>query len=148
MEPSLAGGRRGYQHKHSQSNNDDDENTGIYTTRRHNNCTSSTLPFPHFPPPPHYPPPPSSSPSSNDIEYQEQQQQQKKRNGRNSAVDSDSVGGGKMHRYPDDLDSIELCIEAEQQSLSTTKSYKGGNNMVLGGSIMDTGATEPQVGMI
>lgn len=145
MEPSLAGGRRGYQQKHSQSNNDNDENVSMYTTRRHNNGTSSTLPFPHFPPPPHYPPPPPSATSSlNDIDYQEHQHQT--RNGRNSAVDS--VGGGKMHRYPDDLDSIELCIEAEQHSLSTTKSYKGGNNMVLGATIMDTGATEPQVGII
>lgn len=130
MEPSLAGGRRGFHHhqhhqpqhlyqnqppKHDMHSLDDiDDVMYLPATVHHNHRytngiatasssllddtlgTTATLPFPHFPPPPDYPPP------------QHQLQQLKYSN-----TDNNTIGGKKLHRYPDDVDSIELCLEPE-----------------------------------
>lgn len=84
------------------NNNNNTVEESTYTSNRFNNCSPSA--FPHFPPPPDYPPPEN----------------------KHSSTCSGS-GGRKVHRYPDDTDTIELCLEDETANNTGSRSF---NNCV------------------
>lgn len=121
---SLASGRRSYQqrpqkhHHYLNRQLEDEDNIITYATHRYNNNTSAgtigsstsnisstgvaqSQLFPHFPPPPRYPPPSTTT----------------------TARKKEKSTTGTMHRYPGNIDSIELCLEPEA-SLSTMNSNK------------------------
>lgn len=93
------------------NNNNNNNNTteeSTYTSNRFNNCSPS--PFPHFPPPPDYPPP---------------------ENKHNSTCIGS--GGRKVQRYPDDTDTIELCLEDEPANNTGSRSFNNSVGRRVGG---------------
>lgn len=92
------------------NNNNNNNNTveeTTYTSNRFNNCSPS--PFPHFPPPPDYPPP---------------------ENKHNSTC---AGSGRKVQRYPDDTDTIELCLEDEPANNTGSRSFNNSVGRRVGG---------------
>lgn len=173
MEPSLAGGRRGFHHhqqhhqpqqlyqnqppKHDMHSLDDIDDVmylpaTVHHSHRYTNgiatassssssldntlATTVTLPFPHFPPPPDYPPP------------QHQQQQLKYSSTDNNTIGGSAIGGKKMQRYPDDVDSIELCLEPEPKPSYHTMGghHRGAERGGVSAAARYYNDVDPQVG--
>ncbi|XP_059612881.1 uncharacterized protein LOC132259326 isoform X1 [Phlebotomus argentipes] len=88
--------------------------------RYSNLCSPTHPPFPLFPPPPDCPPPPHNGTSPTGA----------------------AKAPRKNHCYPDDPDSIELCLE---EPPAPTKAYKGGALNGIAGSSAAAVSSEPQI---